>query len=179
MTTDSIFTLVKQISEMPKAEIARHLEYGGTPDYKHRVLLVGVYSEELLRPGITDLNWDTYGEKFDTIFTCFRFFDIEDKLIYDIPIHALQGFLTKSVCLNAIFHTHRPFCVTMLDGGRFEDLPVLATASGNVTKNDSFVLSYLCGKYPLLVNADGRYGMMKPKRVIQHRLEHRCSFYNL
>lgn len=171
--------LARELSDFSRARITTLDEYAGTPTNKHRVLLVGLFSTELLRPGVDVFNWDKFGEKYDTIFTAFRLFDIDDKLILDVPVSQMRTFLDKATCVNAIFRLHRPVIITMLDGGRFEDLPVLSTSSGNACKNDSFILSYNCGKYPLLVNPDGRYAYTKPKRVLQYKLEHQINFYNL
>lgn len=145
-----------------------------------RVLLIGVIQgEPTLRKGVTEETWENFGEHYDDNVTGFRFFDSSENRLYDVPKDFLKAFMSRNQVINARMHFSRPFIITMLDGGRVQDLPVLSATSLNVMRNDVFIIDRSIAKYPIVVNGLGKWAQIKDTKVIDLRTENIIRFYNL
>lgn len=144
-----------------------------------KVLLIGVFGTEItLRAGVTEETWGKFGEHYDRLYTGFRFWCDSAKAVIDVPRNKLRDFLHVNYCINAYFHSSRPFSVCMTDGGDFKELPVLDN-SGTVVANDRFILDSSPDSLFLVVNAYGDHAYLKPRKVIKARMSNKLRFYNL
>lgn len=145
-----------------------------------RVLLIGVIlGKPILRDGVTEESWDKFGTHYDDNIVGFRFFDSSENRLYDVPRDFMRAFKNHNHIVNASIRCARPFVVSMMDGGRFEDLPCLAEGSLNVTKNDVFIVDRSIPKHPILVNGIGQWAQIKDKKLIELRSQGTVPFYNM
>lgn len=145
-----------------------------------RVLLIGVLQgEPTLRSGVSEETWDNFGEHYDENITGYRFFDSSENRYYDVPASFTKSFSSRNQIINAKMHFSRPFIITMLDGGRVQDLPIINAKSLNVQENDVFIIDRSIPKHPIVVNGLGRWAQIKDRKLIDLRTENVVKFYNL
>lgn len=144
----------------------------GTP-----VLLIGVrYSDPRLRPGFTEDEF-VAGEKYDRDVLMCRFFMPHAKKIVDVPIEELKSFVARQNVTNARIKVSRPFMITMLDGGKFDDLPVIGI-SGNAVTHDYVVVNREAPDKNLLITGDGEHLIVSDAELQEYKRDDRIKFYN-
>lgn len=144
-----------------------------------RVLLIGTFfGEPTLRAGVDEVIGDTSGaQRFNENITGLRFFDSATLEVFDVARGSLKAFINRNHVINAKVKYTRPFTVTMMDGGRFCDLPALVS-DGTIAANDCFVVDGSFPKRPLVVDGRGWSRQLKRRTLVDYRQENVDKFYN-
>lgn len=143
------------------------------------LLIAIMYGDPYLRPGV---NADGSGMKCaethkHDIEAC-RFLSTDSQEFIDVAVGPeLTKFCNKHKIVNARIKTSRPFTISMTDGGRLDDIPVISKSKA-VVANNNVIIHKLGEDNYLLVDGNGGYMTAKYDSMVALRSDPRVSFYN-